>query len=684
MKKLKIVVALLLMTGLSIIPFINNVHSQILPSTLQGGAPLLVHFDAVCSPQEFQHSFFKWNFGDINAPNWGTDLKSQNIAEGPITAHVFETPGVFQVTLFQRNEDGFTFSDTIEITVQNPDAIFESPLTICVNPASDHDFSGAPIGALHISTDSIHSITSFAMAGNRILLKRGGVWNVYSTLNWPQNNGPVIIGAYGAGINPDPLGIYENNPQIIINNGHYLPMDYKQHWTVMDLSLSDPSGQNGSFGGAESFHHWLFLRVKVSGFQVPIGWSSWNNPIGNSHVDHMGIISCIFENATVNVGYVGSERLMILGSIFRNASESHVLRVWQCYKGVIAHNKISGSSLNTNTGRHALKFHGPSEDQIATTDWNHLNKRTQFSLISDNVFGTSGPWPVMVAPQDNWSDERLSYIIFERNQYFSDFGNASSLSLQPSVIFSFIGSNFMIRNNIIDASSQGAYFTGILVQKNAIVPAPENIEIYHNTIYKYADPNGQIWYGIAVLDSCGTITIRNNLVEFPYVCAGHFSVNNQSPNTEFTNNVLNSTITFENPDHVDPFQRSFRLHQNSLSAINMGFPVSSVYNDFDGITRPIGSGYDIGAFEFIPPVGIHNGNTYLKGSLYPNPTDGIVHIKSELLSHKIELFDITGILITTYLESNLIHVTNLPSGVYLVRIFIKNQRSTTHKLFVVR
>ena len=85
-------------------------------------------------------------------------------------------------------------------------------------------------------------------------------------------------------------------------------------------------------------------------------------------------------------------------------------------------------------------------------------------MISDNVFGTSGPWPVMVAPQDDWSDERLSHIIFERNQYFPDFGNTSTLSLQPSVICSFYGTNLTIRNNIIDASAYGAYFTGILVK----------------------------------------------------------------------------------------------------------------------------------------------------------------------------------------------------------------------------
>lgn len=311
-----------------------------------------------------------------------------------------------------------------------------------------------------------------------------------------------------------------------------------------------------------------------------------------------------------------------------------------------------------------------------------MNKRTQYSVISDNVFGTSGPWPVMVAPQDDWSDERLSHIIFERNQYFSDFGNTSTLSLQPSVICSFNGTNLTNRNNIIDASSQGTYFTGILVKKNTVAPVPENVEIYHNTIYKYADPNGQIWNGIEVLDTCGAITIRNNLVEFPYVCAGHFSVHNLSPNTEYSNNVLNSTVTFEDPDHTDPLQRSFRLHQNSLSAIDMGYVVPSVHQDFDGNSRPLGNGYDIGAVEYIPPISIDDFNHVENSIFYPNPTNGIVHFKTEISIQELQIFDITGRLIFHQNNPQQINLSHLTAGVYVVKSTASDGTKITQKLLI--
>lgn len=97
---------------------------QIIVSRIQGVGPLLVHFEATYNPDQFHHSLFKWDFGD-------------------------------EVTLTQKNENGSVFMDTINITVLDPDAIFESPLTICVNPASDNDFTGAPSGSVHISTDSL-------------------------------------------------------------------------------------------------------------------------------------------------------------------------------------------------------------------------------------------------------------------------------------------------------------------------------------------------------------------------------------------------------------------------------------------------------------------------------------------------------------------------------------------------
>ena len=102
----------------------------------------------------------------------------------------------------------------------------------------------------------------------------------------------------------------------------------------------------------------------------------------------------------------------------------------------------SGSSLQSDSGRQALKMHGPSENEVNSTNWDRLKSRTEYTIISDNIFGSSGPWPVSLGPQNEQEDERLSNIIFERNRYCGDFGKRSSASFPLDTAFLFYGSSY--------------------------------------------------------------------------------------------------------------------------------------------------------------------------------------------------------------------------------------------------
>ena len=50
------------------------------------------------------------------------------------------------------------------------------------------------------------------------------------------------------------------------------------------------------------------------------------------------------------------------------------------------------------------------------------------------------------------------------------------------------------------------------------------------------------------------------------------------------------------PQFVNPAANDFRV-QPSSAAVNAGVTISGVMDDFNGLLRPRGSAYDIGAYE---------------------------------------------------------------------------------------
>jgi len=118
---------------------------------------------------------------------------------------------------------------------------------------------------------------------------------------------------------------------------------------------------------------------------------------------------------------------------------------------VLSSQCISGSSLDNANGRHALKFHGPGDGEygIPTQGTIRLEHLTEFAIISDNVFGSSGPWPVAIGPQDSGANEEVRDVIFERNRIVSEYGSRSSTPVQ--VALNIWGRYITIRNNLMDA-----------------------------------------------------------------------------------------------------------------------------------------------------------------------------------------------------------------------------------------
>ncbi len=582
----------------------NNARVERGASRTSGVAPLSVHFTAgfsgtTSAARDYHNLDYTWDFGDPGSGRWGTSGKPKNIAKGPVTTHIFETPGRYTVKLTVKKGTTTVDSKTFDIKVDDPDSVYSGSKTTCVSDKANNDFKGCPAGARNVATDNLNDITRYVKPGTRILFRRGSSWST-AGISFPPNAGPVTIGAYGAGKGPDSSGVYTNAPLITVRGGSFCKLDNIQDWRITNLHLVNNEKTGGPFGGAFNMQRILFQRLRIEGFSVGIGWSHWNDDRNLMTIDQMVISDCDLKNAENNVIYAGGERIALLGNTIKNAMTSHVVRIWQAYLGVISNNIISGSSIEDKTGRHALKLHGPGyssfnnarEFGTPAVGTGLLEHRTEFAVVSDNVFGSSGPWPVMIAPQDGFTDALLSDIIFERNRIITNFGKKSSRDV--SVALHIVGRNVTVRNNIFNGTGSGSDYTAIEILSEGRQPAPLGVAVYNNTIYRSDNTSGNGRYGIIIRKTARQSIVKNNLIAFPNSRVPKTAISNSSSDLIEQNNLLTETPGFLDPDNRNPLRANFNL-QPASPAINAGADVP-VYEDIDNNSRPNGK-YDIGAHE---------------------------------------------------------------------------------------
>lgn len=560
-------------------------------SRTEGVAPLSVHFEASLTVSSgkvrpFHTLDYSWNFGDKNGAKWSNSGKKKNIAKGAVATHIFEKAGHYTVQLVVKDVNGVVETETFNINVLDPDRFYSGTNTTVVSDSKNADFTGAPAGSRQIVTDDLSTITQYVSSGKRILFRRGSKWTTGS-LNFPEGEGPVTIGAFGNGA----------LPKINLTaKAVFLTLSYKQDWRLMDLHFEDLTRTAfGVVSGATDMQRILLYRLQVDGFQGGLGWTFYNDRNELLTIDQMVVAECVISNF-LNYGlYVGGERLALLGNNVKNSSSTHVTRVWQAYKSVISHNSFSGSSLSNDNGRHALKFHGPKESKLVNVPvkgTSTLGHRTELSIISDNLIGGSGPWPVTIGPQDGGSDERISDIIFENNKIISQYGEQSSRKIQSALVIS--SSYISVRNNLFDGTGSGNAYTAVTVRQRGLEPAPKGVLLYNNTVYRFDNNfgNNRIAFnlGSKVVES----KVINNLISFPSSSVYTSILDSQSEDFISSNNVLVNSDVFIDANNIVPLKRNFRLVRTS-ELISTEVPFG-VYSDFDGKIRGQAD-FTIGAFD---------------------------------------------------------------------------------------
>lgn len=179
-------------------------------SRLTGVAPLYVNFDATATTSTISTNpshelFFAHDFGDTGAGVWANGvqsagLTSKNAGYGPVTGHVYETPGTYTYSMVVT--DGVnTATRTKTITVQDPDVVYAGALTICIS--NSNNFAGAPVGATQVNraadTDMYAAWIAHKASNKRILFCKADTWTASAALS-ATGLSNMTVGGYGTGV----------------------------------------------------------------------------------------------------------------------------------------------------------------------------------------------------------------------------------------------------------------------------------------------------------------------------------------------------------------------------------------------------------------------------------------------------------------------------------------------------
>ncbi len=130
-----------------------------------------------------------------------------------------------------------------------------------------------------------------------------------------------------------------------------------------------------------------------------------------------------------------------------------------------------------------------------------------------------------------------------------------------------------------------------------------------------------------------------------------------------------------NPNFADTVTEDFHLLPSS-AAIDNGTSVNAPSFDYDGISRPNGNGYDIGAFEYLITPQI----TDFDVLCYPNPANNLFFVIAENIQF-IQIINSKGQIIKEIKGDYItkVELYNKAKGIYLIRI-ITSKGTTVKKI----
>jgi hypothetical protein len=581
-----------------------------------GISPLLVFFDATgttdtsigANRTAFQDVTYTWNFGDAGTS--GTDTwaygsnpghNSRNSATGGVAAHLYVTPGADAAYTVSVTADDGTNSASCQLGVTAYDPVgphgFAGRKTTCVSASgtSSPGSGGCPAGAATLHTSSFNTALGSAHfgSGKRVLLKCGDTFTgddaTLSGVTWS-------VGAYGGC-----EGTQTNRPilrdsstvgQLTIaaastGDGRIADLDLEGNGTAgyaveqgsgngitYQITMSNlySNGNDANYAWGQGAQ-WGIVGSVATGMRTKI--SVYGNFSGNNPSQWTGNL---FNNNNYQA---------LLGNFFNGGGGSgsdgeEVVRFSSCQYCVIENNV----SENANSVGAVLKL---QESNASRTPFTWVGLYNQYIEISDNWFGgQSGGQLVETSPENSSYDERLRYIVFERNILApnNNIGTAMIVSAQYETV----------RDNVFYLASGQSHPAGYILQvgTRGNIPAypTQYIEVYNNTCYLLSvsvsqhcvNFSGQVPLTLAGNNSWA----KNNLLYDTYGSAA--TVNDQGTG----NTIGNNTATPANNPNITNGSGSFKILSDFKPTANY-IGGGSVPVLTDALGMPWGPVWDLGA-----------------------------------------------------------------------------------------
>ncbi len=427
----------------------------------------------------------------------------------------------------------------------------------------------------------------------------------------------------------------------------------------------------------------LFDISDKSNIQI-IGFSISNADYAGIWVENSNHVT-ISDNYTYNtfssgIGVWNSSFITILNNEIElacNNGEQECITISNSYNCTIKGNNVHHNGMGTNGGEGIDVKQGSHDIDVFQNVVHHLNERIGIYT-------------------DAWDSHTYNINVYQ-NVVHDCGNNGMVVQSEMGGLIEYVS----FYNNIIYHNKYDGIAVGSVTASDTVSSTPvRHINISNNTIYQNGSYLGGWAYGILVDNpDANDVIIRNNIcyrndAQIAIQQLGEERVVDH--NLIFGNNaalgsLYGSDSIIGNPLFVDSSTYNFHLLSTS-PAIDRGSPIDVPDFDFDDNSRPLGEGFDIGAFEY-SPTSILQGNIdsidFVK--IYPNPVTDIIYViikKFPAKDYTFEFYDLNGRLVKNMLICKktrteiFIDKEEIIPGLYFLRILSNNKVISNKKLII--